>query len=579
MSTIKLKELLLENPDTLILRLPNGEDRYIGYGGSTNAVTGIIFDDPKAGTQYNYVALVDDPEAGERAVAEYHNEELNKKAVEFLSNPQKFEYGKDRWMEKHILSEFVEDEMKGHGSLESFIEYLTVHLYDTEKIEVYGKYLVRGRFEEVYRFRIFNVKGKRYFTIWKSSLELFNHHLDLFVKIVKDCGMDPNTMMWEVAHVPEADNYGRVKIFTFKELSERLHRPAAPENNAPESEIKKRIKELSKKFSEMEADEHVKGATWSESDRKRHKIEMTNIKAELDALFLADKSGETDIKKVVIKTIDTLADDDEIVPADVLYAELEKKLNRYGTSAIAIIRALRDKGVDIKKALREINEKFGGKASATELLSELSKYTQEPKNMNENDQSPALVQPSTIERFRETVNSPEAFLAIFKGHKLSELLEKLSYCRIYVMNKFDDFRGEDPQQRFVWMLDHAISYINYRLISPHRKFVDDQDEEDRKRPEVIAHAKKKSEILKQSFAAARAGDHDRAVKLRQSLLGMDDPPTRYAANMKNMEKKVAEIHNTPLSKDEVTPSPDDSDADKKRFDAFVRAFNEFKKSN
>jgi hypothetical protein len=88
MSSIKLKELLLESPDTLILKTPEGHARYIRYGEESTVVTGLIFSDPKANTEDNYVALVDD-QAGERAVVELNNQELNVRSVKFLSTDGK----------------------------------------------------------------------------------------------------------------------------------------------------------------------------------------------------------------------------------------------------------------------------------------------------------------------------------------------------------------------------------------------------------------------------------------------------------------------------------------------------------
>lgn len=411
---------------------------------------------------------------------------------------------------------------------------------------------------------------------------MYKRQLPLFVKIVKDCGFDPNEMMWEV-RTDDMDD--RIKLVSM----EGLHKLMGSEMPSAEtqSEIQQRISELSKKLSEMESNEHVIGATWSQSEKRRHKIDMVNINAEIEALSSAAKSGEKEVKNVIIKTIDSLSDDGvEVIPADILYAELEKKLSHYGTSAVAIIQNLRDRGIDIKKALREISDELGGKATVTEFMEGLSKHVNKPINapcprgndvVKENENM-ALVQPGAISGFKEKVSTPEEFLKLFKGHTLQELLDKVSFCRLYVMNKFGDMRGDDPQQRFVWMLDNAISYINYRLIMPLRKRVDDEDAEDNAREDVIANRKKKLEILKQVFAASRAGDLDRASKLRQQHRDMEDPDTRYSKNMKHMESEVKKIHSTPLSLEDVTPSQNDSDRDKKSYAHFVESFNQFKGS-
>lgn len=568
----KLKDLLLENPDTLTLKREDGTKRYIGYGGESNAVTGIIFSDPLRGVKDNYVALMDDPELGQKAVVQLHDKDLNERGTQFFFKPSTWIDHWDDVVKKRVIIDVFSGGSKGHGHLEDFIAHMFGGLYNTVK-DGTADY---SHYDETWRFRIFNVDAKRYFTIWSSSIDLYRRNLPLFIEIVKACGFDPNTMIWEIKTDEMGDD--RVKLLSMAELNNLL----GMKTDEPEtqSEIQKRISELSKKLSEMESDEHVKGATWSQSEKRRHKIDMINIKAELDALGAAAKSGEKEIKNVIIKTIDNLADDEgDVIPADILYAELEKKLSHYGTSAVAIIRALRDRGIDIKKALREINEKFGGKTTATELLSELSKYMNEkcePNEMNENEET-ALVQPGTISRFKETATTPEAFLRIFKGHTLGDLLDKLSFCRLYVMNKFGDMRGDDPQQRFVWMLDHALAYVNYRLIMPLRQKVDDEDKEDQAKPEVIAHRQKKAEILKQAFAAQRHGDHDRASKLRQLHRDMEEPNTRYSANMKHMKAEVDKIHSTPLSLEELSPPKStDSERDKKNYEHYVEAFNQFK---
>lgn len=569
----KLKDLLLESPDTLVLKTPGSDTRYINYNsGEYVAATGLIFSDPAAGTEENYIALVDDPEIGEQAVIELHNPELNAKAFKILTSPtQYYNSYQDITMKRVILDVFVSG-AKGHGSLEDFTNTMFDHLYKVEGKENSGW----GHYEETWRFRIFIVDKKRYFTIWQSGIEMYKRNLPLFVKIVKACGMNADEIFWEIRTDEPGEE--RVKLVKMQDL----HKLMGTEMAAPEtqSEIQKRISELSKKLAEMESDEHVKGATWSSSEKRRHKIDMININAEIEALSSASKSGEKEIKNVIIKTIDSLSDGgDEVIPADILYAELEKKLSQYGTSAVAIIRNLRDRGIDIKKALREINEKFGGKANATELLSELSKYIiDKPSSptVNENEDT-ALVQPEIISRLKETATTPEAFLKIFKGHALKGLLDKLSFSRLYVMNKFGDIRGDHPQQRFVWMLDHAIAYINYRLIMPLRKKVDDDESEDQAKPDVIAQRRKKLEILKQAYAAQRHGDNDRASKLRQLHRDMEEPNTRYSANMKHMETEVNKIHSTPLSLEELTPpGANDSERDRKNYEHYVEAFNQFK---
>lgn len=144
MASIKLKNLLLENPDTLALKNPDGTKRYIGYGGPSNAATGLIFSDPKAGTEKNYVVLVDDEKIGEKAVVQLQNQELNAKAVNFLSHPHKYynEYSYEV-EDRTIIDNFVSGE-KGHGSLESFVSYMFGHLYGGDAYDESRGLLLRG---------------------------------------------------------------------------------------------------------------------------------------------------------------------------------------------------------------------------------------------------------------------------------------------------------------------------------------------------------------------------------------------------------------------------------------------------
>jgi hypothetical protein len=333
MSSIKLKDLLLESPDTLVLRTPEGHARYIRYGEESTVVTGLIFSDPKANTEENYVALVEDPQAAERAVVELNNQELNVRSVKFLSTDGKKmnPHGEPerRPVEPSALSAFVFGQ-KGHSTLEEFVGKLMTHLYKVDGNRESGW----GHYHEKWRFRIFFVDNKHYFTIWQSSIMLYKNNLPLFMKIVKDCGLDVNTVIWEVRTDEMGDN--RVKLVDMAGLHKLMGTEQPSEES--QSEIQKRLSDLSKKLSEMESDEHVKGATWSESEKRRHKIDMINIKSEMAALDAAAKSGEKEIKNVVIKTIDSLeSSEGEIIPSDILYAELERKLSKYGTSAVAIM--------------------------------------------------------------------------------------------------------------------------------------------------------------------------------------------------------------------------------------------------
>ena len=338
-----------------------------------------------------------------------------------------------------------------------------------------------------------------------------------------------------------------------------------------ESELKKKIKELIAKQSELEADSHVKGATWSISEKNRYRLTMLNLDAEIKALSDAEKSGETDISKIVIKTIDRLeGPSDRVVPADILYAELEKKLSHLGTSAVAIIRNLRDRGIDIKKALREIHTKHGKTLAPQKLMEALSSY------LGEDNSGMEVFSGGVVDKMKH-MNSVDDFLKLFVGHKLNDLMDKLSFSRLYVANKFDDSRGNDPQQLMVTLLDSALTFINFRFLDPLRKKVDDVDSEERKNPEYQKHHAKKMAILKAKFVAQRAGDESLARKLTDEYNKMEDFPTSYSKNMGDMDARRNLIWSTPLSIEEVLPSATDSPNDKKRYEAAKTAFEKFKR--
>jgi hypothetical protein len=143
-----------------------------------------------------------------------------------------------------------------------------------------------------------------------------------------------------------------------------------------------RIRELDNKKAELEANEHVKGATMTSQEKIQNRLAIKNLEIEIQALDAARKTGETDISKVVIKTLDKLESNDvDYVPADVLYAALEKKLSRYGTSAIQILQKLKSIGVDPKKALREIMTRYGDKLKFSELLTRLNEYAESDKTV------------------------------------------------------------------------------------------------------------------------------------------------------------------------------------------------------
>lgn len=451
------------------------------------------------------------------------------------------------------------------------------------------------------RGRIFLVNGKYYFTVWTSTHERYATMMPVFLKVIKACGLKPEEIIWEWYNTFDTTLWsdGRYQLTDWAGIQVVIRglapskvpagqseppaiNPAAvdadgyrlppQEEKKVESELLKKIKELQTKQAELEADSHVKGATWTQGERNQYKLMMANLDAEIQTLAAAEKAGETDISKVIIKTIDSLeGSEQEVVPADILYAELEKRLSKYGTSAVAIIRNLKDRGIDIKKALREIHTKHGSKVSSKLLLGSLEELLKENSGVE-------VFSPNSMTKLSH-LNSVDDFLKTFVGHKLGELQDKLSFTRLYVMNKFNSANGDDQQQKIASLLDHAFSFINFRLLDPLRKKVDDADSIERKNPEYIAKHQAKMAILRNKFMAQRKGDEALVKKFTDEYNDFEGFPSTYSKNMKDMDEARKLIWSTPLSLSEVLPSPNDSAVDKERYAAVKKAFDDFKQGN
>jgi hypothetical protein len=570
-----MKDLLLESPDTLVIKDPTGKNEYTKrYGYLSNEVvcSFIIFDDDVINTTNNFLGAMSD-EGKLFPVIELWDPVKNEAAAKFMKN---------------YVSDFNSGR-KGHSDLETVI-------YDLFRV-IYGKENLYSHYSEGPRGRIFKVDGKYYFTVWGGNTTKYKTYMPVFVKIVKACNLDPTEIIWEWKdESPELDYQDRNKLISWAQMLPILGNGSEPEPNAAaaepnaaaaepipqsepkaavevESELKKKIKELMVKQSELEADSHVKGATWSESEKNRYKLTMLNLDSEIKTLAAAEKAGETDVSKVIIKTIDSLeGQQGDVVPADILYAELERKLSKYGNSAVAIIRNLRDRGIDIKKALREIHIKHGDKVSSSQLMESLSGY------LKESDSSVEVFSGSSVDKAKN-MTSVDDFLELFVGHKLETLMDKLSFSRLYVMNKFDYLYGDDPQQKMVTLLEAALTFINFRMLDPLRKKVDDDDATERKNPEYQKHHVKKMALLKAKFVAQRSGDANLIKKITDEYNSLEEFPTSYSKNMEDMDSKRKLIWATPLSEKEVLPSTTDSSNDKKRYEAAKTAFEKFKRES
>ena len=576
LTPVLMRSLLLESPDTLIIRDPSDptgkKKRYVRYReNGVTACTAFIYVDPVTLVKDNLLGMINNGKVF--PIVELWDPVKNETARAALEP----------------FGGMFEDGQVGHGNLEYEIDRALDKVYGR------GEGINHFNADDGIRVRIFKVDGLYYFTFWTATRDRYAKYFPVFLKIVKTAGMDPTKMLWECnTGDPNLEYEDRIKNMTWEEIQSFVQpeEPEKPQDTgdaaavgevpagadvpakevaAVESELKKKIKELQAKQSELEADSHVKGATWSESDRNRYKLTMLNLDAEIKALVAADKAGETDVSKVIIKTIDSLeGQNGDVVPADILYAELERKLSKYGTSAVAIIRNLRDRGIDIKKALREIQSKHGNNMSSEQLMESLGGY------LKESESSMEVFSGNVTDKVGR-MNSVDDFLKLFVGHKLETLMDKLSLSRLYVTNKFDGMLGDDPQQKMVMLLECALAFINFRQLDPLRKHVDTVDAEERKNPEYQKHHTEKMALLKSKFAAQRAGDESLVRKLSAKYIDMGDFPTSYQKNMKDMDAKRELIWSTPLSEAEVLPQPTDSTNDKKRYEEAQRAFEKLKR--
>ena len=605
MMYMRMKDLLLESPDTLILN----REAY-SFRTSHNVVTGFTYDDVLTGKKDAYVGC---SSVNGTLLVNTGNNEMDNKLRDLMAP---------------FLKSFIDDThvAKGHSNLED------------EMKEIKKKEVVGYRNYDI-RFRVFFVKGKYYFTFWEANIGTLKKNRGIFDRIIRDSGIETKDVVFEIAQRDASE----VWYMEFVEYANAF-KSSDDEGVKVEGEIEKRIKELNSRLAELIADEHVRGAIWTIGEKKKYKLEVKNLELAAEALRGALRAGETDLSKVIIKTVDKLEDELEAVPSSVLYAKLEKELNQYGTSAIAIIQKLRDMGVNPRDVIRKISDRHGGVISKGRLMEELGDYVErergvctiymtkklgggmlmiwkgdvidkEPSGaadviikapaeiekvlagltvvevkmlkdgnpvvvsnlsggigkMNESE----MVKYDDIEKLSKSVKTFEGFLASFVGKRLKDLMDGLSFSRLYVMNKYDDMRGDNPQQLVTMLMDTTVAYINFRLILPIRKQLDDVDVLDKQTDEYKEYHRNRMGIVKQILVAMRSGDKEKEVELRRQSSLLKDPSS-YSNNMKDMDILVKEIHGRPLTLKDIMPSDSDTEDDKKRYKSAAEAFDNFK---
>jgi len=597
--------LLKESPDTLYVFPPGAttieESESYDYESEESVLTGIFWHDPILNTKNNFIGFQRAPH--ENIIIDVKDSNFNRSTARDC-------------LEEHLPSYL--DGRKSHYFLEDCIFSCLSKVYGKNG---YGQHYS----EPNIKIRVFLVNGTYYFTAWGDGIDLYKQHLDLFLHLIKLSDIPTDKLLFEVRMEDASSDSDRYKFLSIESLKKILG--VADDSTKTESEIEKRIRDLNKELANFEADEHVKGATWNPSEKNQFKVKLLNLKAEIAALAAARASGESEIKNVVIKTIDRLGDATEYVPADVLYAELEKKLKPYGTSAVAIIQKLRDRGIDIKKALKTLAEQYGNNVTVTELMEGFEKIINETvKESKRCCKCDRPIQPNEtvyripesdliehipscptdpplgekpherdirIDKLKESndmnvtalakysgqYSSSEEFMKSFVGKSLETLHDKISLLRLYMANKHGMMsEGETPEELVVKLLDAAVSFINFRLIAPSRKKFDDADAVDKNSPAYKKYHANKMELLKKKFAAQRTGNQQESDKYTRMYNDLPDEPSNYRKNMAVMEKEVEMIHKTPLKIDDVLPNMTDSIKDKQAWQHVVKAFENFKKT-
>jgi len=331
------KMFINESPDSIKV----GENSYY-YISKNNVVTGFNFANKLLGGKMTIV--------GYSAV--------NKKVIAYSGDREQDNVLRD------ILNDYLEDfigddySAKGHSGLEAVME---------------SRY---GGFDKSYtRFRVFLVDGNYYFTAWYITYVGLTREQELYQRVVKLAGLDVNKVFFEVPNrdVTKKD----MEFIPYLEVyGDKKPEPKPKVDAVVKNEILDKLTELRRERAEAEAESHVKGATWTKGEENSYKLKIKNLDVAIEALRSAYLSGERDISKVIIQTIDKLEDNETevYIPAAILYRELETKLSKYGTNTVAILNKLRSMGVNPKSMLKSMHAKHGNNVTAETFISEMKEY-------------------------------------------------------------------------------------------------------------------------------------------------------------------------------------------------------------
>ena len=187
--------------------------------------------------------------------------------------------------------------------------------------------------------------------MWGGSGEVYLRHRGEVDKIFEIIGLDKMVVKFEVVNVGKYKRYDNNSAYIFLSYDELFNQQNV-EAKKIKNEVEVRLDDVNKKLVDLEREFHAKKATLSVGERNRYLLDLKNLRSESEALQSALLAGEVSLQKVVIQIFDKLEGEDQIIPADILYRELEKNMRGYGTSAAQILRRIRDLGVSPRDLMR-----------------------------------------------------------------------------------------------------------------------------------------------------------------------------------------------------------------------------------
>jgi len=178
----------------------------------------------------------------------------------------------------------------------------------------------------------------------------------------------------------------------------------------------------------------------------------------------------------------------------------------------------------------------------------------------------------------------EDFMKTLVGKKLKGLLDATDYARLYILNKYgvgSHPDENDVQANVAALMDNITAFINFRKLDGLGKHRDAWEKEQYSKPEYKEWLKQRTLAFK-AYRDARESNSSDAEELRkkyQKIASSDPTLPDYRKMMTDKETLVNQFHNTPLTKKDVLPGPDDTESDKKRWSAVKKSFNKLKNMN